>query len=68
MTFPNSCEWSRADDSAFFLCCGRSVSSSSSRLVDDDCRPVSRCGARKLLDQQRSATESNSASQNGATR
>ena len=30
-------EWSRANDSAFFLRCGRTVSSCSSRLVDDVC-------------------------------
>ena len=59
MTSTISREWSRVHGSAFFLCCGQTVSFSSSRLVDDLClhgicdRPVSRwrgVGGSKLHD------------------
>ena len=35
MTYTISREWLRVTGSAFFLCCGHTVSSSSSRLVND---------------------------------
>ena len=38
----HSREWSRTDDSAYFPCCVRTASSSSSRLVDDACLPETR--------------------------